>query len=57
MSVRKRLAKVLVFAVLQFGALAGVPMSPEQIEKLMNAMHRTKTVVRREEGRSATALD
>jgi hypothetical protein len=42
MSFRKRLAKVLEFAVLQFGALAGVPMSPEQIEKLMNVMHRTK---------------
>ena len=42
MSLRKTLAKLLVFAVLQFGALAGVPMSPEEIEKLMNVMHRTK---------------
>lgn len=39
---RKTLAKLLVFAILQFGALAGVPMSPEDIEKLMNVMHRTK---------------
>ena len=42
MSLRKTLAKLLVFAVLQFGALAGVPMPPEEIEKLMNVMHRTK---------------
>ena len=42
MSFRKALAKALVFAILQFGALAGVPMSPEQIEKLMNIMHRTR---------------
>jgi len=39
---RKTLARILVFAVLQIGALAGVPMSPEEIEKLMNVMHRTK---------------
>jgi len=42
MRFRNRLAKVLVFAILQFGALAGIPMDPEQIEKLMNVMHRTK---------------
>jgi len=42
MSFRKTLAKLLVFAILNFGALAGVPMSPEEIEKLMNVMHRTK---------------
>lgn len=39
---RKTLAKALVFAILQFGALAGVPMNPQQIEELMNVMHRTK---------------
>jgi len=42
MSVTKTLAKILVFAFLELGALAGVPMSPEEIEKLMNVMHRTK---------------
>jgi hypothetical protein len=42
MSLRKTLARLLVFAVLEIGALAGVPMSPEEIEKLMNVMHRTK---------------
>ena len=44
MSLRKTLAKVLVFAVLQLGAVTGVPMTPEDIEKLMNVMHRTKIV-------------
>jgi hypothetical protein len=42
MSLKKTLAGVLVFSVLQIGALAGVPMDPEAIEKLMNVMHRTK---------------
>jgi hypothetical protein len=44
MSLRKTLAKLFVFAVLQFGALVGVPMRPEEIEKLMNVMNRTKIV-------------
>ena len=39
---RKTVAKIFLFAFLQFGALAGVPMTPEQIEELMNVMHRTK---------------
>jgi hypothetical protein len=42
---RKTLAKVFLLAFLQFGALAGVPMTPEQIEELMNVMHRTKVEV------------
>ena len=42
MSLRRTLARLLVFGVLELGALCGVPMSPEQIEKLMNVMHRTK---------------
>ena len=42
MSFRKTLAKVLVFGILQLGALAGVPMTPERIDKVMNVMHRTK---------------
>lgn len=42
MSLKRTLARLLVFAVLEVGALCGVPMSPEQIEKLMNVMHRTK---------------
>jgi hypothetical protein len=41
-SLRKTLARLLVFGILEIGTLAGVPMSPEEIEKLMNVMHRTK---------------
>jgi hypothetical protein len=44
MSVKKTLAKALLFGILQIGALAGVPMTPEEIEKVMNVMHRTKIV-------------
>jgi hypothetical protein len=36
------LARLLVFAMLEVGVLAGVPMTPEQIDKLMNIMHCTK---------------
>ena len=43
MSLRKTLAKVLVCAVLQFGALSG-SVTPEEIEKVMNLMHRTTGV-------------
>ena len=42
MSLKRTLARLLVFGVLELGALCGVPMSIEQIEKLMNIMHRTK---------------
>lgn len=42
MSLRRALAKALVFAILNVGALAGVPMDPEKIRELMNVMHRTK---------------
>ena len=44
MSLRKLLGKILVFGMLELGALAGVPMTPEDIEKIMNVMHRTKVV-------------
>ena len=44
MSLRLRLAKLLLFSVLEIGALTGVPMSPRQIEELMNLMHRTAVV-------------
>ena len=42
MSFRKTLAQLLVFAVLEVGALAGVPMTPEKIRKLMQVMHETR---------------
>jgi hypothetical protein len=44
MSFKKTLANVLLFGVLQLGALTGVQMTPEEIEKVMNVMHRTKVV-------------
>ena len=44
MSLGKVLAKVLVLAILNFGAVMGVPMDPEKIRKLMDVMHRTKVV-------------
>jgi hypothetical protein len=43
-SLRKILGKVLLFGMLEVGALAGVPMTPEDIEKIMNVMHSTKVV-------------
>jgi len=42
MSLKRTLARLLVFGILQFGALAGVPMDPQKIEQLMNVMHRTR---------------
>lgn len=44
MSLKKTLARLLVYSFLNFGAVMGVPMDPEKIEKLMNVMHRTKIV-------------
>ena len=44
MSLSKVLGRILLAAFLQLGALAGVKMTPEEIEKVMNVMHRTKVV-------------
>jgi hypothetical protein len=44
MSLRKALGRIFLAALLQFGALAGMKMTPEEIEKIMNVMHRTKVV-------------
>lgn len=41
MSLRKRLAKILLFALLEVGAVMGVPMDPRKIEELLNLMNRT----------------
>jgi len=43
-SLKKLLGKVLLLAFLQVGALSGVPMSPQQIEELMEVMNRTQIV-------------
>ena len=52
MSLRKLLGRILIFGMLEIGALAGVPMTPEDIEKIMNVMHRTKVVqvVKKDDG-------
>ena len=41
MPIGKVLGRFLLAALLQFGALAGVKMTPEEIEKVMNIHHRT----------------
>lgn len=40
MSLKTRLAKIFVYAVLEVGALCGVPMAPDQIERIMKLMDR-----------------
>lgn len=42
---RARLRTVLVCAVLEFGAMIGLPMRPEEIEELMHTM-KQPTIVR-----------
>jgi hypothetical protein len=44
MSLKKLLGKLFLFAVLEAGALAGVPMTPQKIEELMEVMNRIKVV-------------
>lgn len=44
MSLKKILSRVLLIGMLQVGVFAGVKMTPEDIEKIMNVMHRTKIV-------------
>ena len=44
MSIRKVLGKLLVFSMLQLGVMAGAPITPEEVEKIMQVMHRTKVV-------------
>jgi hypothetical protein len=44
MSLKKLLGKVLLFAVLEAGALMGVPMNPKQIEEVMEVMNRVQVV-------------
>ncbi len=49
MSLRSKLARLLLLAVLEVGAVFGVPMSPQQIEDLMNVMHRTVIEMKQEQ--------
>lgn len=42
MSLRLRLRTVFLLAVLELGAISGVPMPPEKIRALMDAINRQK---------------
>lgn len=42
MSLKKTLAKILIFAVLQLGAMTGAAMTPEEIEKIAKLTARTE---------------
>ena len=44
MSLRKILGKVLILGVLEIGALCGVRISAEEIERLLNVMNRVQVV-------------
>jgi len=44
MSLKKVLGKILIFAVLEAGALMGAPMPPKKIEELMEVMNRVQVV-------------
>jgi len=47
-SIRRKLARLLLFAVLEIGVALGVPMSPREIEDLLNLMNRTEIVLTQE---------
>ena len=47
MSLKKCLGRALVYLVLEIGALCGVPMRPDEIEKLMKIADRGVKLVRR----------
>lgn len=51
MSLKKSLGKILLFVVLEAGAMLGMPLGPRQIEELMQVMHRThhEHVLKKEE--------
>lgn len=42
MSLRRRLRTVLCCVVLEFGALTGVPMRPDEIQSLLQALNAPK---------------
>ena len=51
MSLKKCVAKALVYMILEVGALCGIPMRPDQIEQLMKITDRNVThAVRSDDG-------
>jgi hypothetical protein len=51
-SLQKLLAQLLVYAVLEVGAIGGVPMTPEKIREILQMMNRARAehVVKTESG-------
>ena len=41
MSLKKSLGKILLFVVLEVGAVIGIPIGPRQIEELMQTLNKT----------------
>jgi coenzyme F420-reducing hydrogenase beta subunit len=44
MAFKKTLARLLFLSVLELGALCGAAVTPEEIEKILNAMNKVKIV-------------
>jgi len=51
-SLKKILAQLLVYAVLEVGAIGGVPMTPDKIREILQMMNRARAehVVKTESG-------
>jgi hypothetical protein len=43
-TLRKLLGRILILGILQIGVYSGMRMPPEEIEKLLNVMTRTRVV-------------
>jgi hypothetical protein len=55
MSLKKCLGKVLIYLVLEIGALAGMPMPPDQLEQLMKIADQKVACVKRREDSDGNA--
>jgi hypothetical protein len=47
---KRWLAKAILYVILELGALAGVPVRPEEIEAIMNQSKASEVLVVRERG-------
>jgi len=57
-SLRKLLSQLFLFAVLEVGAIGGVPMTPEKIQEIMQMMNRARAVfVVKKSGEGLPPLD
>ena len=57
MSVRNRLRTVVCCAILQFGAVFGIPMRPEQIRELMHTLNQPKVAQTNPDGTADGDID